>query len=130
MNTSDKNTSPRVGNMDESVGQDGVGPSGTGCTFWVTPYAHLTLQVGCPGCSAKENSIGRKHGLHKVIRDLRKLSAEGRLAVWDPCSNRFLSGPDITSVCANGKCIQIGLADDWASDSREENGQRNGGDGI
>ncbi len=118
MNTNDKNTSPSVGSTDETVRHDGAGRSGTGCSFFVTPYAHITLLVGCPDCSAKENSLGRKHGLHRVIKELRMLAAEDRVMVWEPKSKRCLSGPDITSICANGKCIQISLADDWGSDSQ------------
>lgn len=90
--------------------------NGTCDATWLVPDESLVHLKACPCCCAEENSLGAEHGLQKLITELRKLSAEGRLTIWDLRSRQCIAGEAITSICANGSCIQIGLAEDWPID--------------
>ena len=101
-----------------------------GTVFWASPcicddnsgllmHGHL----GCPECARRADDRGEAGtDLHGLIAELRSLTAEERLVVLDPLSDRILAGPAVTSVAINGPAIQVTLHSDWWSQI-DESGQ-------
>ena len=86
--------------------------------FWALPCIRDgnvigPLHHGCPDCAIERNADHETVAMRLLGNSVRRLNRKGQLIVFDPVSEKTLSGSAIASIVANGPALQLGLHPSW-----------------